>query len=106
MSVDLDFLRGHRLAVYSSHGCPDCVRLKQWMRSRGVRAEEILIDEDLDAGDKLERETGKQSVPFVLIDGRTWVRGYHTESRGHFDEQKLVSELKAAIAATGLAPPS
>ena len=32
---DLAFLDGHRLAVYSSNGCPDCTRLKQSMKLAG-----------------------------------------------------------------------
>jgi glutaredoxin len=104
MDRSLEFLRGHRLAVYSSHGCPDCTRLKQWMQRRGVAADEIYIDEDPVAAEKLESETGKQAVPFILIDGQSWVRGYHLESRARFDEAALLSELEAAISAPGSAP--
>jgi glutaredoxin len=101
MRPDLAFLDGHRLAVYSSNGCPDCTRLKHWMKLTGVSAEEVLIDEHPDAADKLERETGKQAVPFILVDDRTWVRGYHREMRSRFDEAVLVGELKRAIEAPG-----
>jgi glutaredoxin len=106
MRPDLTFLDGHRLTVYSSHGCPDCTRLKHWMKLTGVNAEEVLIDEDPDAADKLENETGKQAVPFILIDERTWVRGYHLELRARFDETVLVDELKRAIATSGPASAS
>ena len=104
MTSDLGFLRGHRLTVYSSNGCPDCTRLKQWMQRAGVEVEQVLIDEEADAADKLERETGKQAVPFILIDGKTWVRGYHREERSRFNEALLLAELKQAIESAGHTP--
>lgn len=98
MTGTLAFLDGHRLTVYSSNGCPDCVRLKRWLDTRGVPHEEIGIDRDPDAAERLERETGKQAVPFILVDDRTWVRGYHTEERTGLSEEKLLGELREALA--------
>jgi glutaredoxin len=97
MDRRLDFLRGHTLSVYSSHGCPDCTRLDRWMKEQSVAHEKVFIDEVPGAADKLESETGKQAVPFVLVDGRTWVRGYHKEIRGRFDEAVLLAELREAV---------
>jgi glutaredoxin len=98
MSPDLDLLRGHRFEVYSSSDCPDCTRLMRWMERAGLEAGVVLIGEDEGAAEKLERETGMQAVPFILVDGKTWVRGYHTEERGNFNESRLLAELKQAIA--------
>ncbi len=98
MDSTLDFLNGHRLAVYSSHGCPDCTRLDHWMTKRAVEHEKVYIDDVPGAAEKLEAETGKQAVPFVLVDGRAWVRGYHKEVRGRFDEKLFLEELKAVLA--------
>jgi glutaredoxin len=97
MPTDLDFLRGHELAVYSTGWCPDCARLDRWMREKGVAHTKVMIDAEPAAAEKLERETGKQAVPFVLVDGRTWVRGYHREHRGRFDEAVLLRELREAV---------
>ena len=94
---DLSFLAGHRLDVYSFQGCPDCSRLKRWMDTFGVRHEEVNIHELPEAAEKLERETGKQAVPFILVDGKTWVRGYHKELPGRFDARLLLEELQAAL---------
>lgn len=98
MDERLDFLNGHRLAVYSSHGCPDCTRLDQWLRAHGVAHDKVWIDEAAGAAEKLEAETGKQAVPFIHVDGRAWVRGYHREARGRFDEALLLAELRQALA--------
>lgn len=94
---DLQFLGGHRLEVYSFEGCPDCVRLEQWMKTFGLAHAKVDIHRQPEAAEKLERETGKQAVPFVLVDGRTWVRGYHKERPGRFDPQLLLQELRAAL---------
>lgn len=97
MERRLDFLRGHKLSVYSSHGCPDCTRLDRWMKEQSVAHEKVYIDDVPGAADKLESETGKQAVPFILVDDRTWVRGYHKEIRGRFDEKVLLDELESAL---------
>ena len=97
MNSNLDFLKGHSLAVYSAAWCPDCRRLATWLREARVPHQEVLIDQDEIAAEKLEQETGKQAIPFILVDGRKWVRGYHSEERSRFSEEKLVAELRAAL---------
>ena len=97
MDHDLAFLAGHTLAVYSSRGCPDCTRLDHWLSRHEVAYDKVLIDEVPSAAEKLERETGKQAVPFILVDGKQWVRGYHREERSRLSEALLVGELRAAI---------
>ncbi len=94
---DLDFLHGHHVDVYSFEGCPDCTRLKHWMSHFGMQHSEVDIHAEPEAAEKLERETGKQAVPFLLIDGRVWVRGYHKELPGRFDPKVLLRELREAI---------
>lgn len=101
MNASIDFLRDHTLTVYSSSWCPDCARLEQWMTSRKVPHEKVLIDQRPEAAEKLENETGKQAVPFILVDGKTWVRGYHKEERSRFSEAKLLEELRAAVGPGG-----
>jgi glutaredoxin len=98
MDHDLSFLAGHTLAVYSSHGCPDCTRLDNWMRAHQVAHAKVWIDDDEGSAEKLEAETGKQAVPFILIDGKKWVRGYHREERSRLSEVLLVRELRDAVA--------
>jgi len=97
MDTNLDFLAGHDLAVYSSRTCPDCVRLDKWMSAHAVPHRKVYIDDDAAAADKLESETGKQAVPFILVDGRRWVRGYHREERSRLSETLLIAELRQAL---------
>lgn len=97
MSEPAALLAGHRLTVYSSHGCPDCSRLDRWMQQQGIAHEKVWIDEDPAAAEKLEAETGKQAVPFVLVDGAKWVRGYHREERSRFSESTFLREIGEAF---------
>jgi glutaredoxin len=94
---DTSFLAGHSFVVYSEHHCPDCRRLDLWLEKRGVTMDKIDIAENPSAAEKLENETGKMAVPFILVNGRTWVRGYHKEVLGRFDERTLLRELAEAV---------
>jgi len=97
MTGSTDFLKDHTLAVYSANWCPDCRRLERWMQEKKVPHTQVHIDQDDGAAEKLEQETGKQAIPFILVDGKKWVRGYHSEERGNFNEAKLLAELRAAV---------
>lgn len=96
-SPDLKFLEGHDIAVYSFASCPDCVRLKRWMQAHGFPHRDVDIDADPAEADRLERETGKMAVPFLLVDNRSWVRGYHKEIPGRFDPKVFLEELQSAM---------
>jgi len=48
------------------------------------------------AAERLEQETGKRAIPFILVNGKTWVRGYHRELPQRLDPDLLVQELLAA----------
>ena len=97
--TDLGFLADHRLEVYSSTWCPDCRRLERWLEEHGVAHAAVNIDDEPAAGRMLEGETGKRAVPFILVDDRDWVRGYHRERPGRFDGRLLADELRAAVEA-------
>lgn len=94
---ELEFLAGHELDVYGFQGCPDCARLKRWLENSEVRHRDVDIDAEPEAAERLERETGKQAVPYILVDGKTWVRGYHKELPARFDSRLLIDELRTAL---------
>lgn len=97
MKPDVSFAVGHDLAIYSAAWCPDCTRLKRWLAGSGLATREIDIESVAGAAAKLEAETGKRAIPFVLVDGARWVRGYHKELPGRFDPRLFLEELRAAI---------
>lgn len=97
MQPNLDFLNGHDVAVYHTTWCPDCKRLERWLSEHGLTPAQVNIEDDAAAAAKLEDETGKRGVPYLLIDGETWVRGYHKELPTRFDPKLLIEELQAAV---------
>ncbi|NUQ35974.1 MAG: glutaredoxin family protein, partial [Planctomycetaceae bacterium] len=90
-------LKDTKLTVYSAAWCPDCRRFKAWLDKEGVVYDYVGIDEDENAAAYLESHTGKRAIPFVLVNGKSWVRGYHKELPSRFDSKVFIDEaLKAS----------
>jgi glutaredoxin len=92
----IDDLKGLDLAVYSATWCPDCRRLEAWLADHKIVHTKVDIETVPGAAEKLEAETGKRAIPFVLVGGQRWVRGYHKELPQRLDGNLLVEELLAA----------
>ena len=61
--------------LYSAPLCGDCQNLKQYMDAQGIQYEVRDIKANPEYARELEQKTGKQGVPFLVIDGE-WKRGY------------------------------
>lgn len=92
----IEALEGLELAVYSATWCPDCRRLEAWLADHQVAHTKVDIETVPGAAEKLEAETGKRAIPFVLVNGKRWVRGYHKELPQRLDGDLLVEELAAS----------
>lgn len=90
-------LAGARLEVYVSTWCPDCSRLKSFLDRFEVAYSTVNISKSHDAATRLEEETGKRGVPYVLVNGSKWVRGYHIDQPGRLNLALFVSELAEAL---------
>ncbi|HJV23131.1 MAG TPA: glutaredoxin family protein [Holophagaceae bacterium] len=84
------------LQVYTAAWCPDCRRLDAWLRDQDVPHLKVDIERVDGAAEKLETETGKRAIPFILVNGKRWVRGYHKELPQKLDPTLLVRELLEA----------
>jgi glutaredoxin len=81
--------------VYSVSWCPDCRRLDHWLQENAVSHAKVDLETEPGAPERLEQETGKRAIPFILVNGRRWVRGYHREAPSRFDPEILIRELLA-----------
>jgi glutaredoxin len=84
------------LQVFSSDWCGDCRRLERWLVENQVEYVKVDIEKVPGAAERLVRETGKRAIPFILVGGKRWVRGYHRELSSRFDPTLLVQEILAA----------
>lgn len=87
------------LKVYTATWCPDCTRLDRWLQANGVKHLKVNIEIADGAAERLERETGKRAIPFVLVNDKYWVRGYHRELPQRFDPGLFVREVLEAVKA-------
>jgi glutaredoxin len=92
-------LAGHDLAVYGATWCPDCVRLKGLLERERIPHRIVDIESEPGAADKLVRETGKRAIPYILVDGSSWVRGYHAELPERLNLDLLLEELVGSLGA-------
>ncbi len=63
------------IVLYSAAFCGDCRALRAWMDKQGIDYELRDIRENPEYAVEIEEKTGKQGVPYLIIDGE-WVRGY------------------------------
>jgi glutaredoxin 3 len=61
--------------MYTTRWCGYCVRAKSLLESRGLRYEEIAVDDDPGFREKLLSLTGGFTVPQIVVDGRP-IGGY------------------------------
>lgn len=63
------------IVVYSAAFCGDCQLLKAYMDEQGIVYENRDIRENPAYAEELQEKTGKEGVPYVVINGE-WKRGY------------------------------
>ncbi len=63
------------VTMYTTAGCPYCIRAKQVLKARGVEAiDEIRIDARPEEREAMMKRTGRRTVPQIYI-GETHVGG-------------------------------
>lgn len=94
----LSALQGLDLQVFSATWCGDCRRLERWLAENQVAFRKVDIESTPGAAERLEREAGKRAIPFILVNGAHWVRGYHRELPSRFDPGLLIQEIQQSLA--------
>jgi glutaredoxin len=79
------------IVMYSTGWCPDCRRVKSFLRDRGIPFREINIEEDPDAEDLVLRVNhGRRKVPTLQIGDRFF-------ACSPFNAIQLSAELKIPL---------
>lgn len=56
-----------RVKIYSTQTCPFCKMEKEYLDARGIKYENIFIDEDTKAAEELTTLEGGLGVPFTVF---------------------------------------
>jgi len=94
-------LRTLDLQVFSAEWCPDCRRLDRWLAAEGLDLPKVDIERVPGAAERLERETGKRGIPYLLVHGEAGVRGYHRSPPGRHDPEPRGREPCAQAGSSG-----
>ena len=68
-----------KVKVYSTKTCPWCVKVKDFLRSKGVKFEDIDVGADAKAAQEMIQKSGQMGVPVSEINGKIIV-GYDKEA--------------------------
>ncbi|MDP2720953.1 MAG: glutaredoxin domain-containing protein [bacterium] len=78
-----------RVTIYTTTTCPYCRMEKDYLDSKGVKYENIFVDNDPDAATEMLEKSGQMGVPFTVIqnedDAEVKILG--------FDKEKLNESL-------------
>ena len=54
--------------MYTTKTCPFCKMEKEYLDSKNIKFDEILVDENPDEAQKMIEISGQMGVPFTVID--------------------------------------
>jgi len=79
------------VTIYTTGWCPDCRRVKAFLKERGVSFQEVKIEEDEEGEEIVPRaNNGKRKVPTLKVGERYF-------ACSPFDARQLAEELKIPL---------
>jgi glutaredoxin len=79
------------ITMYSAGWCPDCRRVKDFLKERGVEFREVDIDKDEESEELVLRvNNGRRKVPTLRVGERYF-------ACSPFNAQKLADELRIPL---------
>jgi glutaredoxin len=79
------------ITMYSAGWCPDCRRVKNFLKERGVEFDEVDIDQDEESEELVLRvNNGRRKVPTLKIGERFF-------ACSPFNAQRLADELRIPL---------
>ena len=74
-----------KVKIYSTSSCPWCKKVKEFLKEKKIKYEDIDVSSDEKVGKEMVEKSGQMGVPVIDIDGKILVG---------FDEEKLKGVLK------------
>ena len=84
-----------KITMYSTRFCPYCMRARSLLSTKNIAYEEIDVGSDTSLWQKMQRLSGRDSVPQIFI---------NDESIGGYDDMALLDrqgKLDSMLAANG-----
>lgn len=57
-----------KITIYSTATCPYCVMVKRWLDERSISYDDVRVDSDQQAAEKMIKLSGQMSVPFTTVE--------------------------------------
>lgn len=68
----------NQITVYTTSTCPYCDMMKNFLREQGLSFNEVNVQQDPIAANRLVKTTGQMGVPQTEINGQ-WILGFDPE---------------------------
>ena len=59
-----------KIIVYSTETCPYCVMVKEFLKDKNVKFENVDVGQDKAKADEMVEKSGQMGVPVIDIDGK------------------------------------
>ena len=80
----------NKVQIYTSSYCPYCARAKRLLDSKGVKYEEIILDDHPEKKVETMQKLNWRTIPIILIDGKL-IGGY--DQLADLERSKKLDEL-------------
>lgn len=68
-----------KATVYTTSTCPNCTMMTNYLMEQNIEFEEVNVQKNVKAAQKLIAETGEMGVPQTKFKGK-WIFGFNPEA--------------------------
>ena len=64
-----EFNKNHKIIIYSTDSCPYCSITKNYLRTKGIKFEDVNVGRDQKRAQEMIQKSGQMGVPVIDFDG-------------------------------------